>query len=273
MLKRPDFIIVGSMKAGSTSLHDFLNFHPNVYLKKGEVHFFNNELAYQSGIETYYDMLGSKKALLNHDIIVGDDTPAYSYLNKIPKRIYLTTPHVKILWMLRNPISRAYSQYWHCIRHGIETNTFEEAVDIELSGKQEDKWKKYLSRSSYLSQINEYLTYFPREKILFVDFSLFIKGDKGEIDRIFKFLDIPYSEIDIPHSNTTECYPSLAVVSKYKDIIEKYRRRSLIEKESIAEGMIDKPSIDPVLNERLKKYFEQQMLEVNKITDVSSILV
>lgn len=108
-----DFIIVGAMKSGTSSLAFHLSNHPDIYMPESEVHFFNDDEAYEKGYQHY---LNQFEYLQNK--IVGEKTPTYSYLKKCPERIYDFNANVKLIWIFRNPVDRAYSNYWHAVKRG-----------------------------------------------------------------------------------------------------------------------------------------------------------
>lgn len=198
-----DFIIVGSMKSGTTSLHQWLMRSEQISMLEVESHFFNHSDRFNMGLEEYRKRLPS----LRYGCLTGDVTPTYSFLPEVPGRIHSMAPQVKLLWILRDPLQRAISQYWHVARKGFETKSIEEAFISELKGKTDNIWKCYLYRSCYKEQIERYLELFTSKQIHFVDFKAFITGDIGERNKVADFLEIQRLSSDIPHSNETGFFP------------------------------------------------------------------
>jgi len=163
----PDFIIVGAMKAGTTTLAHYLRHHSKIYMPEGELHFFDAQGGYadrwKRGVKWYKSQFESA----DPSEICGEKTPTYSYLPSVPERIYQIVPDVKIIWILRNPVDRSYSNYWHAVRGGSEKLSFEEAVKQEDKRVEENIWKGYVRRSYYINQINRLLEYFDRESMHF----------------------------------------------------------------------------------------------------------
>lgn len=110
-----DFLIVGSMKAGSTSLHHWLMQSESIAMTDSETHFFDRDNRFGEGLVGYQKRLPK----VSSSILVGDDTPTYSYLPEVPGRIRSLVPRVKILWVLRDPIQRAISKYWYAALSGM----------------------------------------------------------------------------------------------------------------------------------------------------------
>jgi hypothetical protein len=125
---KPTFIIAGPPKAGTSSLQHYIDGHPDIYIPEGEAHFFCDH--YEQGLEYYTNFFNGwsgQKA-------VGEKTPCYFYIPGIPERIAKDFPDIKLLFIYRNPIDRAYSQYWHNVRRGVEHETFDIAVRREIAG-------------------------------------------------------------------------------------------------------------------------------------------
>ncbi len=94
---------------------------------KGPDFFGENEI-YQKGLK-YYNKFFTH---CNEENIIGEISPEYMYRKKTPKRIYNTFPEVKLLFILRDPVDRVYSQYWHEVRIGWEKEDFKSLSEYYL---------------------------------------------------------------------------------------------------------------------------------------------
>src|SRR5688572_14326389 len=111
----PDFLIVGAMRSGTTSLHKYLQAHPDVFVASGkEVHFFDRR--YGRGLDWYR----SRFAGVTTERVVGEATPAYMYDENAIARIAHDLPDARLIVVLRNPVDRAYSHYWRNRSRGRE---------------------------------------------------------------------------------------------------------------------------------------------------------
>ena len=132
----PDFVVIGSTKSGTTSLHYYLIQHPNI-ISERNVHFF--EYMQTNSIEWYRAHFPTKayknfkKIIRKEKLIVGEQTATYIFHPLIPKRVHATIPNAKLIVVLRNPVDRAFSNYQHQVREGIEKRTFEDAIKSELN--------------------------------------------------------------------------------------------------------------------------------------------
>jgi hypothetical protein len=127
-MNRPTFLILGTSKAGTTSLHYYLSQHPEILMSDPkEPAFFR--LEYQRGPEyywrTYFRRWGGQPA-------VGDGCPQNLYLPYVVPRVAATVPEARLVVLCRNPVDRAASAWSHNARAGIEPLSFEAAVEKNL---------------------------------------------------------------------------------------------------------------------------------------------
>ena len=165
-LRLPNFIVIGTQKGGTTSLYEVLKKHPGIYLNdRKELHYFSTE--YNNELKWYSDHF--KEAKRNQKC--GDITPFYLFHKESAKRIRDTTPNARLIVLLRDPVERTLSQYFHARRHGFETLCLREALEKEekrLSTGNIYNIQKhsYLTRSKYMDQLMKYEKYFPKKQML-----------------------------------------------------------------------------------------------------------
>lgn len=106
---KPNYICVGVQKAGTTSLINYLNYHPKIYMANNEKHFFDRPTT--RGQLTKADFKNYEKSFNTHKPIIGEKTPSYCYLRYAIDRIHNYNKDIKLIILLREPISRAFSQY------------------------------------------------------------------------------------------------------------------------------------------------------------------
>lgn len=194
----PNFICVGAQKSGTTLLFTVLKEHPDVYVPdRKEIHFFDVEERYLKGIEwyesNYFYRVEKEKA-------VGEITPSYMYLSHVPNRIRVNLgKDIKLIFMLRNPVERAYSHYWMSRRRGHENESFSQAIALEHERIQKGRFERlnfsYLGRGRYFEQIERYREHFPTTNMLFVIFEEFTRSSR-EQQRVFDFLKVKPYDLD-----------------------------------------------------------------------------
>ncbi len=162
----PNFVVIGAMRSGSTSLYKYLQAHPAVFMPRKEIHFFDRR--WDRGIDWYrsrFDGYAGQPA-------VGEATPTYLADPVAIDRMAETIPGARLLAILRDPAERAYSHYWMERARDRELRTFEQAVADELDGRTRDDRSDYLARGRYLPQLESVARRFPRdhlEVVLFDD--------------------------------------------------------------------------------------------------------
>lgn len=192
-----DFIIVGAMKAGTTYLSNLVSHHPDVHLPSGEIHYFNNN--YEKGYNWYFEKLF---AGVDNDKVIGEKTPTYAILPEVAERIERHNPNTKLIWILRNPIKRAYSHYWFWVQKGRVSRSFKDELDKERRLGKMDLDKSYISRGLYIDQLEHYTKVFGRENMHVIIFENFVKDKKAILSELFSFLNVDPSSYDYTITNS-----------------------------------------------------------------------
>ena len=123
---RPHFLGVGTQKGGTTSLYQLLKGHPDIYLPDNkEIHYFTK--FYDRGDAWYRKQFEPAPA----GQLRGEITPYYLFHAAVPKRIHALRSDMKIIALLRHPVERTLSQYYHSCRWKLETLPLEEALAAE----------------------------------------------------------------------------------------------------------------------------------------------
>jgi len=206
----PNLLIVGAAKSGTTSLHNYLNQHPSIFMcSPKEPHFLINKQIGEQRIPKGVLSLEDYKSLFK-----GASTKKYRGESSV---MYLLFPEfaikninkylskdVKIIIMLRNPVERAYSGYQHVKRYNLmESLSFEKALD-----QSENRYhntsnmtpaSRYLELGMYFEQVKIFIEEFDNVHVIIYDD---YKNDcSSEMDNVFKFLDVDAFKV-----NTEEKY-------------------------------------------------------------------
>jgi len=155
---KPSFLVIGAMKAGTTSLHHYLASHPRVFMSSPkELRFFSGE-NWHRGLGWYEDhFAGSEGATA-----VGETSPAYSQADIFPEaapRIAEVLPGVRLVYLVREPVARMASMYLHLAAIGRESRPAAEALDGD---------PVYLNSSRYRWQIDHHLPLVGRDRVLVI---------------------------------------------------------------------------------------------------------
>jgi hypothetical protein len=163
---RPNFLIVGEMKCGTSSLYTWLLEHPAIggYPYKEVLYF---DLRYERSLSWYqgYFPLAHFGWRVRHELAmeprIGEASPTYFFQPGVAERILRFDPKMKIIILMRDPVARAYSHYQHCRRRGFETLDFEAALDAE-EGRLADETERLRCDPLYKSRPLLYYSYLAR---------------------------------------------------------------------------------------------------------------
>jgi Sulfotransferase domain len=207
MSRRPDFFIVGAPKAGTSSLYKYLSQHPNIFLSEPkEPHFFHNRRAPGSpvlgekNLEEYLRLFEG----VPDNVRAGEASTSYLYSANAAREIKEVCPDAKIMMILRNPVDRAYSQYWNHVRDGNEQLSFEEALRDEPERIENRRWcgSYYVAGGRYAEQVARYLDDFGRDAVKVYLFEELKRDAPGVCRDAFSFLGV---DPDVP-IDTREAY-------------------------------------------------------------------
>ena len=201
----PDFIIVGTQKAGTTSLHAYLSQHPQ-FLKpyEKEVHFFDGGLDpsidnYKKGQAWYRAHFPFRKN--GSASRVFEASPLYIFNPLVPGRMFNLLPQARIIAILRNPTDRAISHYFHEKQRGYESLPIMEAL-LEEERRLESAIRlkdyknysfihhSYKSRGHYSEQLERYLKFFPRQQVLILNSEEFFHDQHNILRQVTDFTGV-----------------------------------------------------------------------------------
>lgn len=186
----PDLVIIGAAKSGTTTLADLLGSHPKICLGiKKEPDFFSNKENYTRGIEFYREnFIKAKKGQLCLDA-----STSYSRLpqrSNVAEKLYSASPNVKIIYIMRHPVERAYSHFIHRYTKELFPN---QSFNVTFSQHVKND-AMCVDSSNYKLQIEEYFKYFSKESMFFL-FTEELSNNKQEVlKKLCDFLSINYMD-------------------------------------------------------------------------------
>ncbi|MGM0582488.1 MAG: sulfotransferase domain-containing protein [Bacteroidota bacterium] len=278
MIHKPDFLIIGAMKAGTSSLHYYLSQHPDIRMSTPkEIHFFDEKNFSIEKIDKYCENFVKRK-----EEIVGTTPQSYSKTHKpnyenVPKRIKKYLPKIKLVYIVRDPIDRIYSHFKEQQSGGYHTsqNINDYLRDINNS--------HLLMTSRYFYQISNYLKYFSKSHIKVLTLEDLNKNPEKVLNQLFEFLDVDNLSIEslnLNIKNSSESknrkefvtaripkpikniYRNL-ISERIREMVYKTFLRRLYIKKSISQASIDKS-----LEIKIKKILLDDSLMLEKAFNI-----
>lgn len=216
----PDFLIIGAMKSGTTSLFNYICDHPWITpaIKKelfffcDENPFWRNNLWYRAHFPMMFERRQANR--VGKKLLTGEATPGYLFHPLSAARIKKTVPRVKLIVILRNPVDRAYAHYQNNVRTNYGEGSFERELDrerdqyltphrpINLENQRAANLHyliySYLGRGLYIEQIDRWLEYYSWDQLLILESHNFQNEPYQCLEKIFNFLELPVTLYPFP---------------------------------------------------------------------------
>ncbi|MBX2828738.1 MAG: sulfotransferase [Flavobacteriaceae bacterium] len=287
-----DFFVVGAARSGTTSLYNYLDQHPGIFLSK--VKELNHFSKVESNDRTDYDR--PKKGESYHTKIIksfeiykglfsqtqpgqikGDVSPSYLWGSHTAKRIHDHNPKAKIIITLRNPMERAFSHF--VMNYGVG---YDREADFgkALKAKQDRVWgggNLYLEWSTYFEAVKSYFELFPKEQIKLLVFEDWIKEKDQTLQEVFQFLGIdPNFTVDhtIQH-NKKVAYKNIGFLNFLRGRFLKGFIKSVLPgrlREKVKERFFTDENMniefDPKLRDELVVYFSDDVAQLEALVEV-----
>lgn len=182
--RAPEFVVIGGMKCGTTALHRYLDTHPDIATSEPKElnHFFGDRPAdvgtWWRGWDWYLDQFPT-------DVPVrGEASPGYTSPDhpEVAERMAAAMPDVHLLYLTRDPLDRAVSQYLHHRRDGHERRTLEDAIL--------DPGSQYAARGRHEERLAPFRDRFPPEQLTIVDHHDLLHDRRGTLRRVFSALGV-----------------------------------------------------------------------------------
>ncbi len=298
----PTFLIVGAVKAGTTSLHEYLQQHPEVYMSPVKetnyfsdadmlIEHFNVDYRQDVNIDLKKYLAGDMKNKIHiahvrswedyqllfknveHQKAIGEVSNSYLYCSSTAGNIKTKLPDVKIVMILRNPVERLYSQFLMNLKLG---KIAEKNLLKEIENDQQKKIKGwgvshlYLEVGNYYAQVKNYYDQFPVEQIKVILYDDYKKDPKAAMKDLFSFLQInPDFEIDMSRRYNEAGMPRFGKMNYWLTQIGVYG----LVKRIFSSGLKEKlksliytkeniPTITPAEKKYLRDYYREDVQQL-----------
>ena len=260
----PNLIVIGGLKCGTTSLHHYLNLHPEIAMSRPkELNFFVADLNWELGVDWYRSHFAADAP------VRGETSPHYTNRPRfegVAARMRETLePDARVVYMVRNPVDRLLSHYLHNVGSGYETRSLDDAVADPASA--------YIQRGLYAFQLEPYLEAFGADRVLVVSREELGARRDATVRRVFEFAGVDPAFTSEQFDREWETgsgkgsggfrlmdravrLPGLRALDRNFDRLPE-RARWLVEKlvHDPGSGEAPKPVLSPALRERLVATF------------------
>ncbi len=296
-VKLPDFLIVGALKCGTTSLYHYLRQHPQIYMPTNKEPKFFGYMECQPQFKIT-DYKGVKNIIWRFEDyvklfqdakngqLIGEATPSYlcKHDTTIPhiKSIYgKSYKKVKIIAILRNPVDRVLSQYLFLRKLGSEKLSLDKAINAQTIEKRKLKNPgfDYIGPGMYYKQVKEYLEEFHHVKICFFED---LKNSDGLVKVLFDFLGVApdvkvNTNVQFGISGIPRNKLMVSLILKMSGCLKtlyknKYRVPLISLRDSILRNLLTKEKLDQITKEKLLNIYSYDINNLQKLTnrDLSS---
>jgi hypothetical protein len=177
----PDFVVIGAMKCGTSTLHEQLAAQPGVFMSTPkEPNFFSDDDGYSRGLEWYCSLFESAP----REALCGESSTHYTKLPTHPATISRMKLHLKttkFIYIMRHPIDRLMSQYAHEWTKRRVSGPISEAIQTN---------PELVAYSQYAMQLEPYLEYFGPDRVLPVMFDALITRSQETLNQVCQFIGL-----------------------------------------------------------------------------------
>ena len=269
-----NFFIVGAPKAGTTSLHYYLDQHPDICMSSiKEPNYFSasdiSDLYYGTQPVDVYD---EYLALFSgENKVLGEASVSYLYYEGVAARIAAYNPEAKILIVLRNPTDRAFSHFSMDSRLGFCNVELAEIFD-----RPEEHplyYRQFISLGNYSNQVRRYLDVFDAKNIKICLYEDLKTKPEFFVDELFSFLNLTSIEVDFTNKNKA-LVPKNKVLStlyqqpKFRSLVTSVLPENILDR--VKKGVFTRGSelrtVDEEMYNRLRSYYAKEIDSLRSLT-------
>lgn len=184
--RMPDFLLIGGMKCGSTTLHDYLVNHPKLaepqYKEPG---FFSRDERFALGLDWYRSVFASAQ----DDQLAFESSTCYTrhpHFGEVAQRIYEHLPGIKLVYIMRHPVDRLYSHYRHAM---LERQKKNEGPVVSLQAALSEN-SEFFDAGCYAQQIEQFTAHYDRDRFFFLTLEELKADPDAMLGRLQEFLGV-----------------------------------------------------------------------------------
>jgi len=216
----PDFLIIGAAKSGTSTLHRYLCGHPGAFgSNPKEPCFFDEDVNWHRGFDWYRGLFMDAR---DDQLCFESSTnyTRYPQVPHVPERIAACMPTVRLIYLMRHPVDRAYSHYLHRFTKEVHP---ERPIDVSFEEFVRDD-PMCLDGSDYAMQIDRYLEYFDRSQLLLLTQDALEQDPSALLRRVQEFVGLPVREL-VPDKPVAE-----NVGSSFLETVQRWKMATAVRK-------------------------------------------
>ena len=257
-----DFMLIGAMKCGTSTLSHILKNHPQIgFCKKKEPQFFSTTKDWKKEIDKYHKLYNFEEG----KIFCEASTTYTRYPSnnlEIWNDIYEYNSDMKFLYIVRDPVDRAVSQFMHSYERGFINSTIDKSI----------KNSSIINTGRYYTQIKPFIDKFGIENVLILEFDDLISNRAEVLKDISSFLEIDFNkfkDFEDVHQNVSVGGRKRSVNHSFiMKVVNKYRLRPIID--FIPERIIDF-IVEKFFSNQDRKFAEKPQLTQKQINMIINL--
>jgi len=268
--RMPDFLLIGGMKCGSTTLHDYLVNHPKLaepqYKEPG---FFSRDERFSLGLDWYRSVFASAQ----DGQLAFESSTCYTrhpHFGEVAPRIHEHLPDIKLVYIMRHPVDRLYSHYRHAM---LERQKKDEGPVVSLEAAMLES-SEYFDAGCFLRQIEQFTAHYDRDRFFFVTLEELKSDPDATLGQLQEFLGVDrVPSLSTSLKGASNAASARAVGTTTASARDKLRRNPLVRvaKRLIpkqARGLLMKAVMNsPVVKARAKAKADAFAAQLSKLTD------
>ena len=265
----PNLLVIGAMKAGTTTLHAWLGQHPDIAMSTiKEINYFVSDRTDRN--PAWYARHFDSQAPFR-----GESSTSYTKFPQrpgVPQRIHALVPDARLIYVLRDPIERTVSHYLHAVQRGREHRSLNDALAI-LENNQ------YVDPSRYYLQLEQYWPYYPSPRILLLTTSELHRDPAAALERVTAFVGAASFQFDTGRQENVsdrrgqdtalgrlmESYRAKRVGKRLPRSAVKLAKRLNVK----LSRKVARPELDPESRSRLRDYLSDDVTRLRHVTGLS----
>lgn len=268
---KPNFLVIGAARSGTTSLFQYLDPHPQIYMSQvKELNFFSNERFWNKGFGWYENRFDrappTRKA-------IGEASTSYTkapFTNDVVQRIHDYQPDMKLIYIVRDPIERYISHYMQRVQVGLETRSFAQTLDVMEN-------EAFAWQGRYAYQLQQYLRLFAEEQLLIRSMDQIRTDAAGVVRDIYRFLGVDDSftiqGLEKIHNANTRVVRKTAAGMRILGLYRRYMehreipytlKKLVLAASDLGGDLVSKPVPTPEQRQKLIRFYQDDTRELQE---------